>query len=468
MALTHAVPDDRTQARRQTSFLIVFGIAVLAALLCASPNLADPMMRFDDFPAYFPEPKYFWLKTLNEGRWVNYLWHLRGVETPSWLNFVFYQTCWALFGASIAYVAFRDDRRTWFAAILAALIVISPPATLISLWYNTLIPGLALVAFYAFLGTVLSQKQHRFLLPVFVVLGFMSYTTYPLLLLAVCLVRTEQRSLLDLIGLLALFTLSFAGAVLIAYALNFHVHGVFGIPLADWRHATPAQGFAGLIGNLSVVRESFATFALHSSANSAFRAMFYISMLGLAAVALARQAPLEALYLVAGLLTGAALVTVQCLKTGAMVPPRAFIFAWLFFAVILVRAAYHLYDQSDRRKRLASFCVILVFALGTSQTVAQYHSYRNWQMETRKLGEVLANETGPIHVFGKVLDLEAAQVSFIQDPLALKFRVRQVSGAELVLCDENPRHCASPGVSRIEIVGDPGRAQFELSLNGGA
>ena len=77
-----------------------------------------------------------------------------------------------------------------FGPILAVIIIVAPPATMISLWFNTLLPGLGLVALYAVLGVILSQSLHRALLLPFVIAGFMAYTTYPLLLLTVCLVCT--------------------------------------------------------------------------------------------------------------------------------------------------------------------------------------------------------------------------------------------------------------------------------------
>ncbi|MEL6435067.1 MAG: hypothetical protein AAFQ28_14845, partial [Pseudomonadota bacterium] len=66
-------------------------VALLAVFCVSLPNLADPMIRFDDYPAYFADPTHFYMKTLSEGRWVNYWWHLRGFVTPSWANFALYQ-----------------------------------------------------------------------------------------------------------------------------------------------------------------------------------------------------------------------------------------------------------------------------------------------------------------------------------------------------------------------------------------
>lgn len=57
-------------------------VALLGVLVISLPNLLDPMIRHDDYPAFFAEPEWFWNKTLHEGRWLNYLWHLREIVTP--------------------------------------------------------------------------------------------------------------------------------------------------------------------------------------------------------------------------------------------------------------------------------------------------------------------------------------------------------------------------------------------------
>jgi hypothetical protein len=247
-----------------------------------------------------------------------------------------------------------------FQIVMALFILVSSPATLISLWFNTLISGLAVVALYAVLGCTLSQRTHRALLPVFVVVSFWAYTTYPLILLAVCLVRTKNRSFRDLFGLMTLFVLSFALAILLTYTLNWQVHGVFGVPLDEWRNAAPATGIAGLIDNLPVLLNTFKTLMVLGSYNFIPAAYFHVGLLIAATIALIRLAPREALYLHAGLLAGLALSTLQVLKLGAVAPPRAFIFAWIFYAVIVVRAAALLSNTPGLTGRIARNLSLLV------------------------------------------------------------------------------------------------------------
>ena len=101
-------------------------LTVLAVLVISAPNLIDPMIRFDDFPALFGDAESYWHKTKDEGRWLNYLWHLRGITTPAWLNFALYQVLWALFAAFLAIAALPDtSNRVWFTTVLALLVLVA-------------------------------------------------------------------------------------------------------------------------------------------------------------------------------------------------------------------------------------------------------------------------------------------------------------------------------------------------------
>lgn len=428
------VPTRRSKVTTPDMFWSVLAVAVVGVVLISLPNLRDPMMRYDDFPALLADPSGFWAKTLHEGRWINYLWHLREIVTPAWLNFAVYQLLWATFAAVIAVAAVGPNRSAWFAAVLALMIIIAPPATLISLWFNTLIPGLGIVAVYGVMGLRLTQFSHRAFMPVFVVLSFMAYTTYPVLILALCLVQSRQRSLLDLAGVLGLFVLSFAAAVLIVYAINFQVHGIFGVPLADWRDAAPAEDIAGMLGNAHLVWSSLSDLMIKSSFGFAPAIWFHLGMLTAATAILLRTAPHEALYLHAGLWMGMALVVVQILKLGVIVPPRTFIFAWVFYAVIAVRGAQCLSVQIGLPGRMGRNFVLLIVASYMLQTFQQYTSYRAWQAETRALANIVGRESNTVRIIGDVLSLPSAQQAAVQNELALTFRVRQIAGKTVDFC----------------------------------
>jgi MFS family permease len=432
----------------------VIAISLLAVCAISLPNLVDPFIRHDDYPAFLSEASWYWRKTLHEGRWINYIWHLRGIVTPSWLNFAIYQALWATLSAALAVAAMGRDGHRWFTIVLALFILASSPAVLIALWFNTLLPGLAIVTLYALLGCWVSQRTLRALLPVFVIISFSTYTTSPLILLAVCLMRTQHRSWRDLFGLITLFVLSFAAAVLLTYTLNWQIHGVFGVPLDSWRNATPASDLAGMVANLSVLGTTFKTLMVLGSYNFVPAAYFHIGLLLVASLVMFSRAPKEALYLHAGLWAGLALIVLQVLKLGVVVPPRAFIFAWVFYAVIVVRAAALLSTTpglAGRLMRNASLLVVLSYLLATFY---QYSIYRQWQAETRALGTALNNIdpdiTRPVLVYGDVLTLDSAKAAYLQKDMALAFRIQQLTGHKVILCHSAPDSCTEVEESRRE------------------
>jgi hypothetical protein len=419
----------------------VLWLSLAAIFIMSIPNLIDPMMRHDDFPALFGDGDMFWFKTLHEGRWVNYLWHLRGYLTPAWLNFAIYQGLWALFAASLANVVIRQEGLTFYKGALALLILVSPSALLISLWFNTLLPGLCMVAVFGLLACRVSNRTLTFLLPVFTVLTFMAYTTYPLLLLAIYLFRQDQRSIPKLIAILAFFTTSFIAAILLTYTVNWSVHGVFGVPLAEWREATPAHSLQGLLDNLPKLWGSLGAFMDKTSFGLYPAQLFHIILLVGSAAVLFRHEPMEALYLYAGLITGLSLIVLQVLKLGVSIPPRTFLFAWVFYGIAVVRAAEILVTKHAFAGRMAANAVLLIVGSYLLQSFMQFTQYRAWQSDTRVVANELRPIEGPVFVTGKPMDMIGAKQAGIQADIAFQFRVQQLIGRDVVMCDTKGIEC---------------------------
>ncbi len=445
---------DRTEQVAVLPIMPVLLVALVGIFAVSLPNIVDPMMGYDDYPALMAQPEWFWNKTLHEGRWVNYLWHLRGLVTPSWLNFAVYQVIWASLAAALAVLAMGNADKTtnnrWFASVLALFIVIAPPATFMAQWFNTLIPGLATVAVYAVLGCRMSQRRHRLLLLPFTIVTLMAYTTYPLILLAVCIVRTEDRSLRDLAGLLGLFIISYAAAVLFIYAINWQVHGVFGIPLADWREAHPATGLSGLSANLPMLAQTFWALMTLFTYNFEPALGFHLVIMLAATLYLIRVAPKEALYLHAGLWIGMALMSVQVLKLGVTIPSRSFAFAWIFYAIIVMRAVTLLSRKPMWAGRLARNVAVLTLFAYLMQTFLYFSLSRPWQSETRSLAQDMANSQGTVLVHGDVMDLESAQAITLFDEMALSFRIEYLTGRQTVFCDDDPSNCAAVEAAAVK------------------
>ncbi|NIZ59933.1 hypothetical protein DL239_02960 [Sedimentitalea sp. CY04] len=432
-----------TQRTAQLSaFWKVFAVTLIAITVMSAGNLLDPIVRYDDYPALFAEPEGFWSKTLSEGRWLNYFWHLRGIVTPAWVNFAIYQAIWALFAAAIAVVSIPGNGRFWFACVLALTILVAPSALLIAPWFNTLTPGTVLLAVYAVLATRLSQRALRSMLPVFTLLSLMAYTTFPIVLLLICLVRTKQRSLVDLAGLVGLFGASFIVSLLAIYALNWQVHGVFSVVPDQFRSSSPAVDFSGVMDNFQLLIETLVNFGDTVSFHSSAVMWFHIGMFTTATVILARCAPLETLYLHAGLWIGIALVVVQVLKLGVTVPVRAYHFAWIAYAIVIVRACEELSRSPGIPGRLARNAVLLIAASYLLQVTIQFTKFRDWQVETRALAQDLATTPGPLYAIGYIINHPSAEKAGLQKPSALPGRIRQLTGRDVTMCVTTPEACS--------------------------
>lgn len=423
--------------------LVTIGLAYLALLIASGPNLLDPIVRHDDFPALLADPSGFYIKTLHEGRWLNYWWHLRGIVTPSWLNFAVYQLFWAIFAGAAAVNACGRTEQRWYTIVLALMIAVAPSAYLISLWFNTLIPGLGFVAVFAVLATVLSPAKMRLLLLVFVPVTLMAYTSYPLLLLAVCLTsRDMRRSWRDLIGLVAMFIFSFALGILLIYSLNYVEHGVFGIPMADWRQPSPARDLASLLTNLAV----FGDFLAKSAATLAFHFTPFIAAHGLLLIGglyfLARADPWVALYIVTGMLAGLGLLGLQIVLTGITVPVRAISFFWVLYCIICVRVALMARNHGGLSARMTRNVVVLIVASYLLQTGMQYMNFRDWQSLTKDMA-AQTDGTGPIYVTGSYETLTGAEMAGIQQPRGLRLRLTYLTGRMVAICEETPLDCAT-------------------------
>lgn len=430
------------QASYLSQFLPTFLITLLASFIMSAPNLADPLIRWDDYPALFGDAELFWNKTLDEGRWLNYIWHLRGWLAPAWVNFAIYQIMWAVLAAGIATVAFRDGSEILLRAVCAVAIVAAPSAHFLSLWFNTLIPGLGLVAIYAAVACFASGRAAIWLLPPFVVATFMAYTTYPLILLAVCLIRQDVKNYWRLFFLLGLFTASIIGAVLVTYTINWFVHGIFGVPLADWREATPAENLTGLADNFAVLW--LAAKNLGGALGYGYiplivaHAILFLGSMGI----LIKYRPREAMYIYAGLFVGLVMVGAQVLKLGVEVPARAFLFVWIFHWLALTRAVSIVMGRPGIIGRWALKVAVFLIGFQLILNLQNYAKYRDWQQETRQLNAVLLDAARPIYVRNDVFRAPAGKKADVQSNHALNFRLNQLSGVQTLLCAEFPEHCA--------------------------
>lgn len=433
----------------------ILALTLLALIAVSGVQLLDPMVRHDDFPALLADPTEFWAKTLSEGRWLNWLWHLRPVAGPAPLHYLLYLAAWATFCAAAAVNALGRDAPLWQPVALSLLIAVGPPAILISLWFNTLIPGLALVALFAVLSTRLSERASRALLLVFVPATLMAYTTYPLLLLMICLTRHGgRRGAGDLLGLLALFAASFALGLVLIYGLNYAVHGVFGIEVAAWRAPTPAHDLASAAANLALFADFLGKAALDMAYRSSAILAFHLAGFAGGIAVLLRQDRWAALCILAGCAAGLGLIALQTVLNGIATPTRAAGFLWMAHAIVFVRLVALAGVGGGVTARTLRIALIAVVAVYAMQGAHHYRRFSDWQAETRALAASVSPGAGPVYVEGDYRTLPGAEAAGIQAARGLRLRLRYLTGERFVVCTESPGACAAamPGAPRLLIL----------------
>lgn len=416
-------------------------ICVLVALLLPAVTfVADPLIRSDDYPALLGLPDLFYMKTLNEGRWLNYIWHLRGVVTPAWLNFLVYNLFWAIYLGGLVHLALGAKTALWRKVFVAVIAGLAIPQVLISLWFNTLIPGLGVAALYALLSIKLSSRASRSLLLIFVPIALTAYTTYPFLLLALCLLRQDfDRSWKDLAGLLGLFLVSFILGLLLIFGLNYLEHGVFGVVMADWRSPNPVQDLASLKQNLPILWHFLDELLLKASLNNPFLSLLQTALFGAAIWLTAKRDPLKAIYPLTGLVLCLAMVLVPGLKSGVALPMRTGGFAWVYYAVFLGWLSLELQDRG--RDRLGRNILFVVAATYVAIAGMERHFSGSWQRYSRALAAEIGPGEEPILITGTYRSLPSAKLSQLHSYYAVKFRLEHLTGRQVYVCEFEEEAC---------------------------
>ncbi|MBY6136109.1 hypothetical protein KUV61_09760 [Nocardioides marinus] len=441
MSLTADVSGAAARPKAASQLLVTVAAVFAVMLLAAVFQLPDPMLRHDDYPALLADPSLFYSKTLTEGRWVNYLWHLRGLVTPAWLNFLAYQLLWAIYLGCLVHNAFGREAALWQRVMVALIAGLALPWVLISLWFNTLLLGLAIVALYAWLSTRLSERSCRWLMLLFVPVSLMAYTTYPFLILALSLTRAEtKRSARDLAGLLALFIASFALGMLTIYSLNYAVHGIFGVPMAEWRNPSPATDLASLLENGRLALDYVVALVRRGAYGNTGLALLLAGVLAVAAWSVLRRDRWRGVYMLSGVGLGLGLVCLQVIRTGIDMPLRSGGFVWLYGAVFLGLFAIALQDAG--RARLSRNLLFTLTAMSVIFAGMTHYFASEWQRLSRAMADELGAGSGPIFVTGTYLSLEAARKSDLQKDQSVVFRLEHLTGRPVVMCESQPQECA--------------------------
>ena len=422
------------------ALLILIAVTYAVLMFINWPQLGDPLIRHDDYPAFFGDERSYYGKTLTEGRWLNYWWISREPMWPAPLAFLHYQLGWAIFCAAAGLTAFGAGHRLLFAGLTSVLIALSPQAYLISAWFNTLGLGIWVLAIFAVLTLYVSARNARWLMLVFAPISMLAYTTYPLVMSVLLFARHDtRRSIRDALLLLSLLAVSIVLGLILMYSINYHAHGVFGLQIADWRTPSPARDLESLIANARVLPQFFEGILTSMGFGIAWIGAMNIMLVAAGLAVLVHQSRLEALYLVLGLVAAVGVLLLNGLKEGVDIPMRAMIGAWVFFAVILARATYALSTGPNGKAVTVAAGVLAAFYAGHLQKNTRF--FTEWLAETRDLAAQLPADAEEFVIFGHIWSLPGASEARISHFYALSARLTQHSGLPGVNCDDKDVRC---------------------------
>lgn len=443
-----ALPIGRTvsdDARaRLFIFAYVFAGAFILALGVSWENLADPFVRHDDYPTVFGEAEEYYWKTLSEGRWLNYWYISLPFTLPTQVSFVLYLLAWSVFAAAFATYTIGPRVKVFPGArpLMAALIVLCPQAFDIAQWFNTVMPGIWVMAVYAAIALFVPFRIAVALLFVFVPLSFSAYNTYPFYLLALLLCRVDRdRSFADLVRVVAVFVLAFALAMLVTNALNWYFHGVFGIEEADWRAPNHVEELADLSQNLmKVVRFWQDVMLIYGMGNHLVGYLILVIPLLLALIVL-RHDRMLALYAITPVFLGMGLLTYYTLTTGIFVPVRATVFFWLVSCFLLVFGASLLAQTWPRQVILVGMILTLVVFF-SREFMVRFGYLQMWQATTKEMATNIPVESERLVIYGPLATLTGAREAAIQSFDGLRFRLRYLTGVPGITCRQDDVDCS--------------------------
>lgn len=415
---------------------------VFVVLVALVPSLLhDPYIRSDEYSVLLGEADRYWLKTLEEGRWLNWLWTLRPGMFGAVANTVAFLIAWAVFAAAAAYLLLRGDRRLWRTLLLALAIGLAPQIAQFAGWPSTTLPFLSIAAIFALLGAVLSARTMVRLLWVFVPLCLMAYTTGPLVLLLVAAIcHGEEARPREAWRLAGVFVGAYLIGALAIFSLNWAFHGQFAILIADWRNPAPVSDVASLVRNIGVAARSVAQDFRQLGILDP-RWVFGVLALVLCALAVGlRRGGRGMVFWVAAALTIAVSFAIV-VRNGIATPPRASLYLYLVVVFGFGLAA------SDARlvgRYLWPAAALIVALPGALIWVLSYAPLVAAQNESREMVAALraaGSDTAPgIRIVGEPLATPAGGIA--HGPEKLGYRLFLQTGRPIRICEEDDPACA--------------------------
>lgn len=406
-------------------------MVLLAALLW--DWFSDPFIRNDDFLFYFPYPELAFPNTLTEGRWGNHLWTLRGFSLGRHAHFALSLLLWCLSAALIAARLFRDDPAPWRTTAFAFALAAMPQMAQQLQWANAATPAhIVLLGSVAFLSAA-SVRRTMSAMPLLVFLALVTYPTMALAILMIAIAFGARRmTMRQAVILCAVFVASCIASLLVIYAVNWLVHGYFGVALAGWRDARRAEDLASLAANVSVL-----AFELPEGVRR-LGILGPVAMVGLILLAWLMVLQDRPAWLRMMILSGAlslTLVTAQAVALGVTLPSRAAGFLWIFAVTTLALAA----REAPSRRRSRWLCAVAVVAglAGFAAWRSTYHpGFVAYQDFTRRIAGRIDAAGDPPRLVLVAGRLEAhPETAVLNEFLGFEFRLEDLTGARVRYCD---------------------------------
>ncbi|MDA7427608.1 hypothetical protein PGB28_03995 [Primorskyibacter aestuariivivens] len=408
----------------------LIALAVLVAL--AVPQFLDPFVRHDDYSALFGTPEGYVVKALGEMRWLGMLWHMRGWIWPAPVNFALFMALSVIWSAAFAVQFSAPTRAIWVAsavALLAAANVLTVPQ---SLWFNTLIPGMAVLAAYALACLRMGVKARLMLLFPTVFLSFLSYTTYPMLAVLTCLADPEMHTRRRIKHALILLCLGVAAAILLSLSLNYLARGELIPKVENWRHANTNETPERLAEFIEIIARQVMDFR--------WSALMLVISYPIACIILWRNRPEPVLFTLLILIFGGLPLIALSAVGGIRMTAYAFIFvpATLVYAIAL----------AFRSSLLGRVVLVALCITSLVETSLYYRKFTDWQADTRAISALVPSGAQTIYIYGPPLDMRASNTAGLIYPEDIILRLKYLTGREVILCMRDADACpAGAGLS---------------------
>ncbi|MEM9147796.1 MAG: hypothetical protein AAGC57_16555 [Pseudomonadota bacterium] len=418
--------------------LFLLAVAPLPLLAAIAPGLfLDPLLSVRAATALTGDTEAAFAATRETGHWISWAWSKQSGQLSLETLIGLFYVGWGLYCASLAQAVFREDAKITRAMVLAAALMLAPPAADLAFALPDAIPTVWLIAVHALLVLVLPVMIASALLPFAVALMMMTDASLaPLPLATHVLGLTGPRFGHDdgiLLRSLGLFLIGGTLGAVCVFALNDWQHGVFGmtspiaVPLAEDEERLSMIG-TWLSTMLRDVPVPLVVAAL-GGAVAAFITLFLINSR-------------EGDRLLGALVIALLVLFGQALLSGEAPPSRGLLVPWVLLLGALATAA-----RAAGKGALGSVFILLVLAAlaaGGSQWHAIHAPLEPLRASTRALATEIqaqitsaaatndASEPRLLAIGGSPSQIDGGEGLREYGQLAL--RLRQLTGIAAVQC----------------------------------